>query len=91
MRILVRSTEDRSFRILSVVGDDRGVVTPVTPDSIGSDSPQRKAHSLSLRIRLKTPNARAAAGTATIITDDVACWDRARIELQFCALMRRYL
>lgn len=71
--IVIRSTEDRAFRILSITGDAAASLLPASPEMIGPGSPARKVHRVSLRLQLKNPNTRAAAGTATIMTDDISC------------------
>ncbi len=72
-RVLIRSTENRAFRILSVAEDEAGSVTPDSRAPIGPDAPPSTIHSLSLKLQLTSPDARAAAGTMTVMTDDSAC------------------
>lgn len=73
VKILVRSTEDRAFRILSITGDEAGTVSLLGRKEIGADSPARKAHSISLEVHIRNAAARAAAGTITVATDDRYC------------------
>jgi len=72
-RLLIRSTWNRSFRILSITGDDAGSLLPITQNEIGSSSHASESHSLPLQLSVTNPNTRAAAGTFTIDTDDATC------------------
>ncbi len=71
--LVVRSTEDRAFRILSLKADESAAVKVVAPESVGPNSRPRKVHSLSLGIELKHPEASAAAGGVLLETDDASC------------------
>jgi Protein of unknown function (DUF1573) len=86
-RVLVRSTEDRSFRILSILGDDSASVEDLRTEAIGGDSPRRLVHSVSFRLRLSNPSVRASAGTVTIVTDDDAC---PRLPVRWSAFVERH-
>lgn len=71
--LVVRSAEDRAFRILSLKADESASVMLVAPESIGPNSHPSKVHSLSLRLELKNPLASAAAGSVVVETDDASC------------------
>jgi hypothetical protein len=87
-RVLIRSTEGRGFRILSIAGDAAATVTSAAPDSSGLDLPTatRAVHSLSLRLRLNNPGWRAASGTVTVTTDDKTC---PRLPIHWSAFVER--
>jgi len=71
--ISVRSTEKRAFRILSVCGDETAAVVPFESPAPAASLIARETHLVALRIRLKNPKRRAAAGTVTVVTDDSTC------------------
>lgn len=73
LRVRIQSAEDRAFRILAISGDEAGSVVSAGDEPIGSQSPTRKVHWLSLKLHVPRAETRAAAGTMTVLTDDTSC------------------
>jgi hypothetical protein len=72
--VLVRSTEVRPFRILSVDGDKSSSVELEKPERIGPRSKPNVSHVLTLRVQPSLNiDGRSAAGTVVVETDDAPC------------------